>query len=835
VFPCSPKDKRPVIAARDGGKGFKDATTDETKIRAWWARYPDAVPGMPTGAQTGVWVLDVDEKPGKHGRDTLGMLEDTFGALPETVETITASGGSHLYFRHPRDGRIIHNRASRLGSGAETWGAGGFPEVPFSTDTSGHLIVPDLDIRGDGGYVIVAGAIMADGRRYEWEGSSDPDEGVKVADAPEWLLALVAHDEHETTPAAAAEGGSGIQPIATGERNDHLFRLGRSLRAKGCGEAAIEAALLAENAERCVPPLPEHEVKATAKSAANKPAGTSGAGRNNITPIRDDISIPHAPPDSAEDHFQVLGHDQGSFFFLPKRAKQVVRLRPSDLGRVAPLLQLAPLQWWEREYPSETGFKGKALAQAANALIAAAYRSGVFSYDQLRGRGAWYDDGRIVIHLGDRLYVNGEFYEVGEFHDTVFVYEAKRALPADLSDPLSDSESIKLLDLCKLLSWERPLHAILAAGWITSALICGCLRWRPHGIITGPSGCGKSWTGELFQQLLGPWMIAATGETTEAGIRQTVQHDALPVTWDEAEGEDPRTMANLDRVLGLMRQASADIGGKILKGGEGGNAQSYTVKTSFLLSAIRVPMKGSADKSRVTVLSLRRNAEADRERQREETLPLANRLRTPEWAARFRARVLLNAETLRANALVFADAAGELLGNARIGDQLGPMLAGAALLASTAKISRPTADKWVRGLDLSDQVDLAEARDEEQLLAAILEAHVQVPVERTNTTATVGELIQICHKPSWDTGVIDKVSAESALGRHGIRYLGHSVAISNTHRAVHRLLRDTAWGVGWSQILKRIDGATPSEHPVWFAGAVSRAVLVPIRYFEREE
>jgi putative DNA primase/helicase len=98
VFPCSPTDKRPAIPKAAGGSGFKDATTDEAQIRAWWARYPDAVPGMPTGARVGVWVLDVDDKPGKTGRETLARLVAAFGALPETVETITATGGSRLFF-----------------------------------------------------------------------------------------------------------------------------------------------------------------------------------------------------------------------------------------------------------------------------------------------------------------------------------------------------------------------------------------------------------------------------------------------------------------------------------------------------------------------------------------------------------------------------------------------------------------------------------------------------------------------------------------------------------------------------------------------------------------
>lgn len=203
VFPCSPEDKKPAIAKKEGGNGFKDATTDEARVRAWWARYPNAVPGMPTGQRVGVWVLDVDTKPGKVGRESLARLVEAFGPLPDTVETLTATGGSHLFFRHPRDGRLVPNSASQLGLGTETWGRGGYPAVPFEVLPSGRLRVPDLDVRGDGGYVILPGSVMADGRRYEWEGSSDPDEGAEVADAPDWLLALVARDPNAEMPFGA--------------------------------------------------------------------------------------------------------------------------------------------------------------------------------------------------------------------------------------------------------------------------------------------------------------------------------------------------------------------------------------------------------------------------------------------------------------------------------------------------------------------------------------------------------------------------------------------------------------------------------------------------------
>ena len=148
VFPCCPKTKRPAIPKHAGGHGFKDATLDAALIERWWETYPESVVGMPTGARTGVFVVDVDVKDGKVGELTLEQILEAFGPLPETIEAITATGGRHLYFKHPRDGRLIPNAGSRLGQGHEAWGQQGFPEVPFERAPNGQLITPDIADRG---------------------------------------------------------------------------------------------------------------------------------------------------------------------------------------------------------------------------------------------------------------------------------------------------------------------------------------------------------------------------------------------------------------------------------------------------------------------------------------------------------------------------------------------------------------------------------------------------------------------------------------------------------------------------------------------------------------
>jgi hypothetical protein len=95
VFPCDPSTKQPYTS-----KGFKDASTDVNQICAWWTRYPSAMIGLPTGAVSGFWALDIDVKADANGEIALAKLESANGDLPATPIASTPSGGRHYYFKH---------------------------------------------------------------------------------------------------------------------------------------------------------------------------------------------------------------------------------------------------------------------------------------------------------------------------------------------------------------------------------------------------------------------------------------------------------------------------------------------------------------------------------------------------------------------------------------------------------------------------------------------------------------------------------------------------------------------------------------------------------------
>jgi hypothetical protein len=119
VFPCN-ANKQPLTE-----HGLHDAVSGEAAARALFHRPGVAMIGVPTGAASGFVVIDLDVKDGRPGLEWLAANEHR---IPPTRRHGTKSGGVHLLFEHPA-GRRIRNSASR--------------------------IAPGVDVRGDGGYVIV--------------------------------------------------------------------------------------------------------------------------------------------------------------------------------------------------------------------------------------------------------------------------------------------------------------------------------------------------------------------------------------------------------------------------------------------------------------------------------------------------------------------------------------------------------------------------------------------------------------------------------------------------------------------------------------------------------
>jgi len=160
---CASPGKHPRVRWQGGADGA--ARADE--VRSWWRRWPDANVGIVTGKASGVVVLDVDPRAG--GSRSLSELETRWGALPATVETLTGGGGRHLWFALDGD-------------------------APPSARPA-----PGLEVKAEGGLVVVPPSLHASGRPYLWAPDRAPWERTP-ASVPAWLEAF----------AAGADGPDGV-------------------------------------------------------------------------------------------------------------------------------------------------------------------------------------------------------------------------------------------------------------------------------------------------------------------------------------------------------------------------------------------------------------------------------------------------------------------------------------------------------------------------------------------------------------------------------------------------------------------------------------------------
>jgi hypothetical protein len=221
---CEHMGKHPRIS-----KWPNAATTDPASVREWWREWPDANIGIATGLRSNLLVLDVDNKGGKHGQETLDALSKKHSWIPQTYRVRTGTG-IHLYFLHPRE---------QLRAGTCVLGEG-------------------LDVQGDGRYIVAPPSLHSTGRRYECE-----TPGAELRVTPEWVVDALA------TTATITGTGSGLIP--EGERNSTLASIAGRLRRQGADAEQIDLRLRSVNATRCEVPLGEAEVAQIAQSIARYP------------------------------------------------------------------------------------------------------------------------------------------------------------------------------------------------------------------------------------------------------------------------------------------------------------------------------------------------------------------------------------------------------------------------------------------------------------------------------------------------------------------------------------------------------------------------------------
>lgn len=656
------------------------------------------------------------------------------------------------------------------------------------------------------------------------------------------------------------------QGAPEGQRNQTAFTLACSLLA--VHDAATAAGLrisgspedaLLNFGRRCSPAIDDKEITALFRSACSDQRTTdpgwpdrlryhlnrnardrrNSSLRSTAAPTRpqktieDDTASPPEPEPlkpAPKGYFTCLGFDADGYYYQPRSTGQVVRLG-SGSHTSTNMVRLAPLAYWETLYPSKR--EGVNWTWAASDLFEQQAEAGVYSPDRIRGRGAWWDDGRTVLHMGDRLVVDCISQPITRTIKSAFLYQRSAALigPGEAA-PFTDDEALILCELAERFHWEVPASGLLLAGWVTLAPICGSLRWRPHTWLTASAGSGKSAILDRYvSPLLGDMGLHVAGNTSEAGLRQTLRADALPVIFDEAESNEKADQARMQSILALARVASSESHAHMLKGSPAGDVTRFTIRSMFMMSSIATALKQGADRSRFAQLTLRNPTElpkAERTAHWEALDRDLDRFIGPDAAKRLLARTMGLIPTIRASVAVFTRVAAERFDSQRLGDQYGTLLAGAWSLMSSQPVTPEQARALIDQNDWEPYSQTTEVPDEERCIQHILQHQVRVETDHSNHTRTLGELVSISAKGEVSFDIPSNV-AEGTLGRYGLKVEGDALLISNTAQAIASILRDTAWGHSWGTLLARLPGASKAG-VVRFKGlgATSRAVRIPM-------
>jgi hypothetical protein len=226
---CHRPGKHPRLRAdRPGRGGVHEASCDPATVRRWWRRWPSANVALRTGERFDV--ADVDGQPGVEA--LRAILTSAGGSTGPGPLARSGGGGWHLLF------------------------------APTGAGSPGRIL-PGVDWRGRGGYVLVWPSRHPSGGRYRWVRPLCP----ALPEAPPALRRLLAPPPQPSTPRAAVRprstgGGYGqaalrsecarLAATSPGEpgrwgRNRALymaaFRLGRLAAAGELAPARITAAL----------------------------------------------------------------------------------------------------------------------------------------------------------------------------------------------------------------------------------------------------------------------------------------------------------------------------------------------------------------------------------------------------------------------------------------------------------------------------------------------------------------------------------------------------------------------------------------------------------------
>lgn len=515
---------------------------------------------------------------------------------------------------------------------------------------------------------------------------------------------------------------------------------------------------------------------------------------------------------SYDDHFfKCLGFNGKNYYFYHKPTGQVWSFTAREMNK-SQLMMLAPLWWWEQTYAMKTRQDKTDWELALDALLRVQEKVGIFDIECVRGRGAWIDEGRPVLHLGNKIIVNGS-EENPDTLETEYIYRKGSALSLDYGAYLPVEESRKLVQACKLARWEKESYGDLLAGWLFASLVCGVMPFRSHVYLTGESGSGKSWVMDnIVSTVMGRMPLMCSSKTTEAGIRKMLKNDVRPVIFNETEAESQSDQKRLQGVFDLARAASDEHAAPILKGS--GDGESFICRSSFLFAAINKAISQHADENRTIFLELAgspKNVSQEEKDQDNANFKELERVCTELLSKEFVGSLLTRAVELipvmRANHEIFSDVGAKVTGSRRVGASMAMPLCGLYGLMSDEVITEAKAIAFIKKYTKETEKDEVSDTQEQQCLDKLMFTEIMCEDKGDmRHTIQVAEVIHILNSPhnvdDWNKEKLKKaMSARGLLVKEGYLWLA-----SKKDAMPAKCYEQTQFSSSWKEAIKRLDG-----------------------------
>ncbi len=513
--------------------------------------------------------------------------------------------------------------------------------------------------------------------------------------------------------------------------------------------------------------------------------------------VRSQLSL-----ETQESYVMPLGMSDRCAFFMSSKSKQIQAI---SSGADVEFLRLMPIAFWEARYP---GVKTRVdWLQAKSDMLEQAMMKGKFCAGDLRGSGAWADSGKVIINLGDRLLVDGVYRDYSKIKSRC-TYQLGKTIPRPPQRILSASEGVQLASMFHHLKWQHKSSSAYLLGWIGLSYICGTLPIRPNVWVTGPSSAGKSTVlQQMVMPLIGKYVNAFQGGTTEAGIRQTIKSDALAMVYDEFERTSQYSAERIDMIVELLRQCWSETEGKVIKGSSSQQSVHYQVRTMALVSSIRVSLDNDADRSRFTLLELE-NHKNDHEHYERlvQMLPLL----TDDFCASLAARMFAKVDVVLKNFAVWKNVLAKEF-NLRFADQHGMLLAGYCAVTQDEIVTKDQAKNILIQLNISSAGFEEEESDEYECINHLLNRQVKIlnAMGRVQSVS-IGTILERSQSDE-----------KAQLRDFGLLVRGKHLFVANRHPELFLLFSDTKWQKDWKTSLLRVPGAE-KDAPQWF-GTMGRS------------